>query len=87
MGHSQALELLVMLRTALIGLEQKLQIQCTWTPDCLEWKETERYLNMRIYQCALDNLESLVVAQLFELTKLNQSSTGGLTCLIYPYYS
>ncbi|KAF8580082.1 hypothetical protein K439DRAFT_1620080 [Ramaria rubella] len=76
MGRTQALELLLTLRQALLDLERKLEIQKTWTPDSEEWKTTERYLNMRTYQRALDTLEGLVVARLFELTKVNQSGTG-----------
>ncbi|KAF8587248.1 hypothetical protein K439DRAFT_854298 [Ramaria rubella] len=72
-GRSQALELLLTLRKALFDLEHKLGIHETWTPACQDWQETEKYMNMRTYQRALDTLESLVVARLFELTKLNQS--------------
>ena len=31
---------------------------------------------MRKYQRSLDNLEGLVVARIFELTKMNRSQTG-----------
>jgi hypothetical protein len=75
-GCSQALELLLTLRKGLMDLKQKLEIQVTWTPQSEEWQETEKYLNMRTYQRALDTLEGLVVARLFELMKANQSGTG-----------
>ncbi|KAF8584065.1 hypothetical protein K439DRAFT_1170405 [Ramaria rubella] len=52
-GRSQALELLLTLRTALLQLEQKLEIQITWTPDSPEWKETQKYLQARTYWRAL----------------------------------
>ena len=64
------------LQKAVRDFETKLHIHHTWTPDSCEWKDTEHYLNIRTYQCVLDNLESLVVARLFELTKMNQSQTG-----------
>jgi hypothetical protein len=75
-GRSQALELLLTLRKVLLDLEQKLEIQVTWTPESEEWRETEAYLNMRTYQRVLNMLEGHVVACLFELTKANQSGTG-----------
>ncbi|KAF8478345.1 hypothetical protein JB92DRAFT_2768666, partial [Gautieria morchelliformis] len=75
-GRRQALEILVTLRTTLMQLEQKLNIAETWTPNSVEWQETECYLNIRTYQRRVDVLEGLVVARLFELTKLNQSGTG-----------
>ncbi|KAF8573586.1 hypothetical protein K439DRAFT_1665734 [Ramaria rubella] len=62
-GRSQALELLLTLRKALFDLEHKLGIYETWMPACQEWQETEKYMNMRTYQRALDTLESLVVAK------------------------
>ncbi|KAF8577527.1 hypothetical protein K439DRAFT_1533176 [Ramaria rubella] len=79
-GHSQALELLLTLRKALFDLEHKLGIYETWMPACQGWQETEKYMNMHTYQRALDTLESLVVARLCELTKLNQSGIGYKLC-------
>ncbi|KAF8572998.1 hypothetical protein K439DRAFT_1564199, partial [Ramaria rubella] len=76
----QALELLLTLRTALLQLEQKLEIQITWTPDSPEWKEMQKYLQARTYRRTLNILEGLVVVRLFELTKVNQSGTGYKLC-------
>jgi hypothetical protein len=47
-----------------------------WEPGSDEWQAMEKMASMRAYQRALDSLESLVVAQLFELTKMNMSQTG-----------
>ncbi len=57
-------------------LEECLVITTRWTPDCAEWIVTSALLKGRVYQRALDTLESLVIARLFELTKMNQSQTG-----------
>ena len=70
------LDSVLMLQKAVRDFETKLHIHHTWTPNSCEWKDTEHYLNIHMYQCALDNLEGLVVARLFELTKMNQSQTG-----------
>jgi hypothetical protein len=74
-GQSQALKLLLTLRKALLDLEQKLEIQVTWTPESEEWQETEAYLIMRTYQRAINTLEGHVVVRLFELMKANHSGT------------
>ncbi|KAG1862656.1 hypothetical protein F4604DRAFT_1882281 [Suillus subluteus] len=36
--------------------------------------------NMRLYQLALDRLEGLIVARIFELTKMNRAGTGYKLC-------
>lgn len=57
-------------------LEGKLGIQDRWVAGSPEWEEAGRLVAMRKYQRALDSLESLVVARLFELSKMNRSQTG-----------
>jgi hypothetical protein len=47
-----------------------------WGPGSDEWRALEKMAAMRTYQKALNSLESLVVARLFELTKMNMSRTG-----------
>ena len=42
----------------------------------VEWEEAKKLVTECKYQRALDNLEGLVVAQIFELTKMNWSQTG-----------
>jgi hypothetical protein len=54
-------------------LEQWLSVVTCWGP---EWEETGRLVSMCRYQRALDNLEGLVVARIFELSKMNRSQTG-----------
>ncbi|KIJ58808.1 hypothetical protein HYDPIDRAFT_178002 [Hydnomerulius pinastri MD-312] len=57
-------------------LELKLGIRRHWEPDDEEWQRAGRLVANRKYQRALDALESLVVARIFELGKMNQAGTG-----------
>ncbi|KAI6027273.1 hypothetical protein BKA83DRAFT_4576942 [Pisolithus microcarpus] len=57
-------------------LERKLNISQRWVPEDKEWQNAGRLVANREYRRALDNLESLVVARLFELTKMNRAGTG-----------
>jgi hypothetical protein len=58
------------------ALELQLGITMRWVPGSPEWEEAGRLVSMRKYQRSLDNLEGLVVARIFELTKMNRSQTG-----------
>ncbi|KAG2151480.1 hypothetical protein DEU56DRAFT_869083 [Suillus clintonianus] len=62
--------------TTVQELEIKLDIVCRWVPDDPEWQNAGRMVAKRRYQRALDTLEGLVVARIFELTKMNRSGTG-----------
>ena len=57
-------------------LERQLNITSRWTCDDVEWKDTEILVGKRCYQRCLDTLEGLIVARMFELTKMNMSQTG-----------
>ncbi|KAG0695695.1 hypothetical protein DFH29DRAFT_984896 [Suillus ampliporus] len=57
-------------------LESKLEITQRWVPEDAEWQNAAIMVANRKYQRALDNLEGLVVARIFELTKMNRSGTG-----------
>jgi len=57
-------------------LEKKLEITQRWKVGSLEWRAAAKLVAMHKYQKALDNLEGLVVARIFELTKMNMSQTG-----------
>ena len=61
---------------ALNDLETWLCILRRWEPYMKEYKDAEELLNLEVYQKALNHLEVLVVSQLFELSKMNQSGTG-----------
>jgi len=64
-------------------LEKKLDITERWKVGGLQWRAAAKLVTMRKYQRALDNLESLVVARIFELTKMNMSQTGVSSGLLY----
>ena len=57
-------------------LERQLNITSRWTRDDVEWNDTEILVRKRRYQRCLDSLEGLIVARMFELTKMNMSQTG-----------
>jgi len=68
-------------------LELKLEIPSRWKPGDVEWQNAGRLVAQRKYQRALDNLESLVVAHIFELRKMNRAGTGELlvTTVLHDY--
>ena len=57
-------------------LENKLGISRCWVPGDPEWEDAERLVSNRKYQRAIDHLEGLVVARIFELSKMNRAGTG-----------
>ncbi|KAJ3745615.1 hypothetical protein DFH05DRAFT_1610652 [Lentinula detonsa] len=57
-------------------LEVQLGVKDRWTSGSEDWEKAKKMVAMAKYQRALDKLEGLVVARLFELTKLNMSCTG-----------
>jgi hypothetical protein len=61
---------------AVQDLERRLAIERRWQPEDEEWATTAAMLRNRRYQRALDELEGLVVARIFELAKCNLSDTG-----------
>ncbi|KAG1880790.1 hypothetical protein F4604DRAFT_1578517 [Suillus subluteus] len=58
------------------ALECKLEVITCWVPEDAEWQKAGRLVANRRYQRALDRLEGLVVARIFELTKMNRVGTG-----------
>lgn len=61
-------------------LENKLNITQRWEHGSPEWIAAGKMVSMRTYQRCIDNLEGLVVARMFELTKMNRSQTG----MVFP---
>jgi hypothetical protein len=57
-------------------LENKLNILQRWERGSPEWQAAGEKVSMRTYQRCIDVLEGLVVARMFELTKMNRSQTG-----------
>ena len=65
------------------NLELRLGIVCRWGPGDNEWKLAATMVGKRRYQRCLDALEGLIVARMFELTKMNMSQTGASLTLLY----
>ncbi|KAF8869625.1 hypothetical protein CPB85DRAFT_1262114 [Mucidula mucida] len=59
-----------------VALEDRLDIVERWEVGSLARQELAERVATRDYRLALDKLESLVVARIFELTKMNMSQTG-----------
>ena len=57
-------------------LENKLNILQRWERGSPEWQAAGEKVSMRTYQRCIDVLEGLIVARMFELTKMNRSQTG-----------
>ncbi|KAK0493708.1 hypothetical protein EDD18DRAFT_1310535 [Armillaria luteobubalina] len=64
-------------------LERSLNIfpEEQWIVGSEKWRENEQRVAMRMYQHCLDRLEGLVVAHIFELTKMNMSHTADFDLL------
>ncbi|KAF8203394.1 hypothetical protein K438DRAFT_1580548, partial [Mycena galopus ATCC 62051] len=57
-------------------LELRLGITTRWVPGSEEWVKAGKMVSSRRFQRALDQLQGLIVARMFELTKVNMSGTG-----------
>ena len=57
-------------------IENKLNIARRWERGSFEWQAAAEKVMMRTYQRSIDVLEGLIVARMFELTKMNRSQTG-----------
>ena len=58
------------------ALEVRLCIVDRWKIGGLECEETAKLVSMHKYQHTLDTLKGLVVAWIFELSKMNRPQTG-----------
>jgi hypothetical protein len=67
-------------------IEIRLNITTRWEPGTTEWEAAALKVKMRRYQRSIDVLEGLVVARMFELTKMNMSQTGMSVSLVYIVY-
>ncbi|KAI6109938.1 hypothetical protein F5141DRAFT_1064025 [Pisolithus sp. B1] len=61
-------------------LKVKLSIMKHWLPEDEEWQTAGCLVANRNYQHCLNQLESLIVTQIFELSKMNQAGTGYKLC-------
>lgn len=57
-------------------MEVRMGVAHRWQPSDVQYLETLKYMGLRKYHRALDNLQRLVIQRLFELNKLNLSGTG-----------
>ncbi|KAF7348117.1 hypothetical protein MSAN_01764300 [Mycena sanguinolenta] len=71
-----ALEVLSRTLAAVQDLEIRLGVVKRWEPEDAEWIAAATMVVNRRYQRALDELEGLVVARMFELSKAHMSDTG-----------
>lgn len=74
-ARRNALEKRDNLLTRAQDLETRMQIT-RWTPGDDDWKVAEELVELSQYRRCVDQLESLVVARMFELSKMNMSRTG-----------
>jgi len=58
------------------ALEACLNIEVRWVEGCEEWVEAKKMVKEAVYRKALDKLECLLVARMFEMARLNVSGTG-----------
>ncbi|KXN92083.1 hypothetical protein AN958_09786 [Leucoagaricus sp. SymC.cos] len=61
------------------ALEEILGLKEPWTSSSPDYQRAVALHSKRCYQECLNQLESLVVSRLFELTKINMSQTGNIT--------
>ncbi|KAJ7236754.1 hypothetical protein B0H12DRAFT_986328, partial [Mycena haematopus] len=61
---------------AVQDLEVRLGVVVRWVPEDTEWAAAGELVRKRRYQRALDNLERLIIARMFELSKCNMAGTG-----------
>ncbi|KAF6742011.1 hypothetical protein DFP72DRAFT_994703 [Ephemerocybe angulata] len=61
---------------SVMDLEVKLDIKKRWEAGSKDWVAAAELVSQRRYQRCLDQLESLIVSRMFELTKMNMSKTG-----------
>ncbi|KAF7367673.1 hypothetical protein MSAN_00831000 [Mycena sanguinolenta] len=71
-----ALEVFSKTLAAVQDLEIRLGVVRRWEPEDAEWIAAATMVVSRRYQRALDELEGLVVARMFELSKAHMSDTG-----------
>ncbi|KAE9395671.1 hypothetical protein BT96DRAFT_750245, partial [Gymnopus androsaceus JB14] len=57
-------------------LEWKLEIGARWVKGSEKWDAASKLVKEANYRKALDKLEALLVARIFEMTRLNVAGTG-----------
>ncbi|KAJ6599832.1 hypothetical protein DFH09DRAFT_1303201 [Mycena vulgaris] len=76
MQHRHTLEVQAKALAAVQDLELRLNIETCWVCGSKNWAAIVTMVRRRRYQRALDNLQGLIIARMFELAKGNMSGTG-----------
>ena len=71
-----ALEVRSKALAAVHDLEMRMEIGLRWIAGDEKWEAAASMVYRRRYQRALDHLEELVIARMFELAKCHMSGTG-----------
>lgn len=75
-SHRYCLELRDSYLMQIVQMEAGMGIERRWDPTTPEYQETLGYMSVRTYHRALEELQRLVIQRLFELHRMNISSTG-----------
>ncbi|KAJ6535312.1 hypothetical protein B0H10DRAFT_1685182, partial [Mycena sp. CBHHK59/15] len=70
-----AIEVVAKTLAAVQDLEVRLEVGLRWVPGNNKWEAMATMVGRRRYQRALDDLEGLIVARIFELAKVNMAGT------------
>jgi hypothetical protein len=68
-------------------IERRMGIEQRWTYDQPEYKKAEQYLKQRQFIRVVEDVEVLVVQQLFELAKANLAGTSGWLIIFLSCYT
>ena len=71
-AHVRGLDSVLTLQSTARALEAKLEVKERWTPESDDWKRVDKSWQEREFDKAVDRLEGLVIARIFELEKMNQ---------------
>lgn len=84
-AHTRGLDSVLTLQQSARNFEAKLKTE-RWTKDSPEWIQASKSSCEQAYDKAIDKLESLVVARVFELSKMNHAGTGQLNSILLSRY-
>lgn len=84
---TRGLDSVLTLQETIRNLEAKHGISHRWSQTGKDWRDAEKRLAQREYHAAIDHLEGLVVARLFELGKMNKAETGIFSGLSLQRYT
>lgn len=84
-AHARGLDSVLTLQQSARNFEAKLKTE-RWTKDSPEWIQASKSSCEQAYDKAIDKLESLVVARVFELSKMNHAGTGQLNSILLSRY-